>query len=289
MTNRSRSEGWKFAKSDGHNNESLFGDLLRSEFSIADFLWNKHIGQSLKANYEVLVDGSKKVESVLDKKTTSKVDVAIVSESKATNISLKKNDSGQVWLVSIESFLRLMELEGQSSWDSAARRGLRLFIGGAVSGDGDKESLIKGLEYSKRQGFSSFSHEERNRRLSAGSIKAVDRDAYESLLEALRASIGKITNLAFAKGAAKNQSDFAHLVIYNNSADGIKVLSTQDLVSGASALVNVIKPGPQNSGTTIWLPWGFLQMHHPQKINLLQFHHREKDIDANYKSMIEII
>lgn len=282
MSQRNRSEGWQHAKLDGHANENSFGDSLTHNSGLVDHLWRQVHGCAVPGAYQVSVDGSRRAASALGGTTTSKVDIEINAYGCATRLSIKKSSSGQVWLVSVDSFLSLMKLAGDDSWSDDAARGLRLFIGGASNVAGLEDSLRLGLEFSKSRNNSFHLNQVRHSRLSASDLRAVDSTALDSMLRAIKLSLPLITRFSFASGAASNPEDWADIVVYNNSSSGISSILTDDLAKIPQKLRDVVAFGPRNGGTTVRMPWGFLQEHHPQGHNLMQFHHQENLLLSNY-------
>jgi hypothetical protein len=128
----------------------------------------------------------------------------------------------------------------------------------------------------------------RHSRLSCGTIKELDRQTYETLLEGLRDAIDIITELAFATGAALEDVDRAELVVYNTPNE-LVTFDTEMLASTSVDYRGLINPGPRNGGSTIWLPWGFLQMHRPQGKNLMQFHHKLERLMTHFDESCVVI
>jgi hypothetical protein len=287
MSQRNRSEGWQHAKRDGHDNEKTFGDILTGNPELANHIWRQFHGSSIPGPYKVSVDGSKRAQSSLGGTTTSKVDIELFASNKATRISVKKSSGGQVWLVSVDSFLNLVRLSGDKSWSDDAIRGLKLFIGGASNVSGLEETLQQGLDYSKTRNHSFHSNQVRYSRLSATDLRAVDSNALASLVSAIKSSMSLITRFAFASGAAANEDDWANTVVYNNSTMGTASILTQDLANYSEKFTESVTFGPRNGGTTIVLPWGFLQEHHPQGNNLMQFHHKENLLLRHYPDQLK--
>jgi hypothetical protein len=100
------------------------------------------------------------------------------------------------------------------------------------------------------------------------------------MLDYFNSNIGVITRLSFAQGLAKSEQEVADLIIYNKAVDGKTIFLISKIIENAILLtrLNPIVAGPKNGGSTLQLPTGFLQMHHPQGDNLLQFHHQYKKI-----------
>ena len=277
---RNRSEGWRHAKIDGHANEKQFAESLINNKEFISTI-EKHLMKiSPKGSLEISVDGSKHVESIFGDKTTSKVDLALNWEGgHKINISLKKSDSGQVWLISVPRFISAVEYHLERKIDSDVRIGISLFIGG--SNLSNYESYFeKALTFNKKKNPSIAEQEIHQSRLVAKSMETHFPSEWGSTLDFFNSNIGLITKLSFAQGLAKSEKDSADLIIYNRIVVGKYVFPISKIIKDSIALtkLNPISAGPKNGGSTLQLPTGFLQMHHPQGDNLLQFHHQYKKI-----------
>lgn len=277
---RNRSEGWRHAKTDGHENEKLFGRSL-----ITDQEFISKIGKELKKSLpnsspEIFVDGAKHVESIFGDVTTSKVDISLNwGSGERLNISLKKSNSGQVWLVSVERFLSAIEFHLRSKLDKDIKMGISLFIGGKSLSKYEKY-FDMALEIDKVKSPRIADQEIRQSRLVANSIEMNFPAVWENTLNFFNTHIGLITRLSFAQGLAKFEEDAAEVIIYNNAIEGQILFPITSIIKKAELLTKrePISAGPKNGGSTIQLPTGFLQMHHPQGENLLQFHHQHKKV-----------
>ena len=277
---RNRSEGWRHAKLDGHENERKFAESLFNNNEFIETI-EKHLMKiSSKGSPEISVDGSKHVESIFGDKTTSKVDLALNWEDgQQINISLKKSNSGQVWLISVPRFISAIEFYLDQKIDLDVRIGISLFIGG--SNLSNYESYFdKALAFDKRKNPSIAAQEIHQSRLVAKSIETLFPTEWGATLNFFNANIGLITKLSFAQGLAKSEKESADVIIYNKAMDGKSVFPITRIInySIAKTKLNPITAGPRNGGSTLQLPTGFLQMHHPQGDNLLQFHHQYKKI-----------
>jgi hypothetical protein len=277
---RNRSEGWRHAKLDGHANERQFAESLIKNREFISTI-EKHLMKiSPKGSPEISVDGSKHVESIFGDKTTSKVDLALNwKDGQQINISLKKSNSGQLWLISVPRFISAIEYHLKRKVDLNVRIGISLFIGG--SNLSNYESYFnKALTFNKEKNPRIAEQEIHQSRLVAKSIETCFPSEWESTLNFLNSNIGLITKLSFAQGLARFEKESADVIIYNKAADGKSVFPISKIIKDSIALtqLNPITAGPKNGGSTLQLPTGFLQMHHPQGDNLLQFHHQYKKI-----------
>jgi hypothetical protein len=280
LEGRNRSEGWRHAKLDGHDNEQLFAKSLVNNQEFISTIEKHLMKTSPKGSPIISVDGSKHVESIFGDKTTSKVDIALNWDTgQRINISLKKSNSGQVWLISVPRFISAMEYYLGRSIDSEVRVGISLFIGGSNLSRYENY-FEKACEYNMKWNPSIAMQERHQTRLVANSIETIFPSVWESTLGFLNSNIGLITKLCFSMGLAKSETEAADVIIYNKANDGNSVFSISEIIQSAQAhtKLNPIVAGPRNGGSTLQLPTGFLQMHHPQGDNLLQFHHQYKKI-----------
>lgn len=279
-SNRNRSEGWRHAKLDGHANEKQFAELLVKNREFISEI-EKHITKKFpKGPPEISVDGAKHVESIFGDMTTSKVDLSMKWNSgEEINVSLKKSNSGQAWLVSVPRFISAVEFHLKCKLDTEVQIGISLFIGGTNLAN-FKNYFEKALASDKKKNPGIAEQEIHQSRLLAKSIETNYPSVWEATINFFNANVGLITRLSFAQGLAKSVKDAADVIIYNKVTDGPSIFSIPRIIENAKSLTkNVsITPGPKNGGSTLLLPTGFLQMHHPQSDNLLQFHHQYKKI-----------
>ena len=163
--------------------------------------------------------------------------------------------------------------------EKEARIGISLFIGGANLYQYETY-YNKALDSDKKKYPSIAEQELHQNRLVAKSIEESFPSVWESTLEFFNTNIGLITKLSFAKGLAKSEEEAADVIIYNKAVDGNSIFPISKIIENAvlETKKNPVTPGPKNGGSTLQLPTGFLQMHHPKEENLLQFHHQYKKI-----------
>ena len=277
---RNRSEGWSHAKLDGHANESKFAvDLLQNEGFISEV--ESFLGSSSPEGAPVVsVDGSKHVKSILDDSTTSKVDLEISWKSgENIRVSLKKSSGGQVWLVSVPRFISAMEFYLGKVLDKNVAKGISLFIGGTNLSK-FKRDYDRALTVSQKKTPTIATQELHQSRLVGSTIQSNFPDVWSETIEFFNNNIGLITRLSFAQGLSKSPDDVADVIVYNNADPKPALFSITSIIAKAEKQVKAIPIayGPRNGGSTIQLPTGFLQMHHPDTENLLQFHHDFKKI-----------
>jgi hypothetical protein len=277
---RNRSQGWRHAKLDGHINEKLFSEKLISNSNLLKKIEKSVLRKSPKGKPIIKVDGAKHVKSIFGDTTTSKVDLAIEwPEGEIVNISLKKSDGGQVWLISVSRFIAAIEFHLGSKIDPEVQVGISLFIGGTNLYNYKK--MYEAALTSDNRIFPKIAIQELHQaRLVASSISANYSSVWESTLNFFNNHVGLITRLSFSQGLAMSEADCADIIIYNNVPTSKNIFLISEVISAAEKQIKEtpMAPGLRNGGSTLLLPTGFLQMHRPQGDNQLQFHHQYKKI-----------
>jgi hypothetical protein len=252
---------------------------LQNEDFISDA--ESYLGASSPERPPVVnVDGSKHVKSIFDDSTTSKVDLEISWKSgENIKVSLKKSTQGQVWLVSVPRFISAMEFYLGHLLSKNVKNGISLFIGGNNLSN-CMSDYDKALAVSQKKTPRIAAQELHQSRLVGSTIKTNLPDVWSETIDFFNSNIGLITRLSFAQGLAKSQDDAAQIIVYNNADPNPAVFSITSIIAKAEKQVKIfpIAYGPRNGGSTIQLPTGFLQMHHPDTENLLQFHHKYEKI-----------
>jgi hypothetical protein len=277
---RNRSEGWRHAKLDGHANEREFAESLITNREFISVIEMKLLNVSSGDLPEVVVDGSKRVDSIFDDKTTSKVDLALIWKGgQKINISLKKSKSGQVWIISVPRFISAIEHHLNRKLDPEVYIGISLFIGGTNLSN--YESYFdQAIVFNQEKNPSIAKQELHQSRLVGKSIATLFPTVWSSMLDFFNSNIGLITKLSFSQGLAKSEVESADVIVYNQTAEEESVFAIRRVIqdSVSSTQSNPVTAGPKNGGSTLQLPTGFLQMHRPQGDNLLQFHHQYEKI-----------
>ncbi len=280
MENRNREEGWQYAKLSGHKNELLIKELLEndSKYSI-NFL--KRINRKNINIKEVVIGGLHETNfpSVNENKTKSKTDLKIFLENREIiNISIKKSLAGQVYLVSSEIFIKTFEKQFNKIIPDNVKKAINLFWAG-----NPKEALPIIENYADKSKKEFYDSQIRHQSLNATTLKRYSSDMYDELLNWFYNNISEITKLSFSMGAVAVQNEWSDYIWYKNLVDhGVTI----DAIFSIDELCNAIKHlschyicyGEKNGGTTIQLPFGFVQWHQSK----LQFHH-------NYEKIANII
>ena len=279
---RNRSEGWAHAKSSGHINEVDFAEDIRRDRALLHFLEAHKFGSVMGGEPTVKVDGAKSIECLLGGSTISKSDIEVDwGSGRSIGVPVKKSESGQVWLVSLDRFASALRLLTGDSVPNDVMMGLALFIGGGNL-SAFQDDYQRALRADIVRWPTIAQQESHQNRLVAKSISTNFSGVWDATLAYLSEHISLLTELCFARGLAGDPNDYADYVIYNNAPSGNNVFSTLFLAEASKAEISrsPITAGPRNGGSTISLPTGFLQMHHPRGENLLQFHHQYAKVSA---------
>lgn len=267
MEYRDRAAGWQHAKLSGHKNEDLVKGLLDNDKEYALAFLNR-LGLASDLIKETRIGGLREtnVESVNGRKTKSKTDLKVfLKNGKKVNISIKKSLCGQVYFVRAGLFIDTFEKQFNRTIPQTVKRAINLFWAGAD----DACSIIERFSIKDRN----YDLQYRHKSLNATTLKAYDEELYHALLSWFRDNIYAITKLCFSMGAAKNKEDWSDSIWYINLLDENDVdelFSIEDICRAAQGCAwDKTYYSSSNGGTTIQLPFGFVQWHQAQ----LQFHH----------------
>ena len=277
---RNRSEGWRFAKIDGHANEARFAEELLANPDLIDEIEGLLDNSLPSGDPTVVADGNKKVPSIFDDLTISKTDIEIKWDGgEQVNISVKKSTGGQVWLATLPRFVASVERE-IGTLDAGLVKGLSLYIGGAnlagFEDDFDKAVAADASYFVPKM----IAQEKRHKRLVAESMARSFPSEWKKVLEFFNEHIGLITRLSFAQGFALNEEDFADVVIYNQVTGDRNIFPIEELIAAAEkdVLKRPVVAGTRYNGSTLVLPFGSLQMHRPKGVNQFQFRHEFREV-----------
>lgn len=276
MEHRDRATGWQHAKLSGHKNEDLVKSLLDNDPKYAQsVLYRLDLqGESIR---ETSIGGlhETNVPSVTGKrKTKSKTDLKIFLESgKEINISIKKSLGGQVYFVRAGIFIETFESQFKKSIPEPVKRAINLFWAAAD----DAIPII--AQYADRSNEKNYNLQIRHASLNATTLKAYDESLYNDLLDWFTENSYELTALSFAMGAVRDQEEWSDFVWYINlleENDVDAIFSIPELCkAAASVAAEETYYSAANGGTTIQLPFGFVQWHQGQ----LQFHHNYDKIN----------
>ena len=271
---RDRSEGWQYAKLSGHQNEERVRTLFDSSSYCEEF--GKRIGLAGSIQ-RARVGGLNEtdVDGVLGHKTKSKTDLVLYTDNDGIiKISIKKSAGGQVYLIGVERFIEGYEKQFHATIPFEVKEALRIYFYGhpqidaILRNDSVNKNPKRVLDLQKRK-----------RRLVWDALKQYNEDYAEVMLQWFKDQIGNITLYAFSRGLACYPKDWAEYIWYkdlvgkNHFDDLFKIV---DVVNAVVKNKDMISPGRVNNGSTIQLPFGFVQWHQGQ----MQFHHsREKILE----------
>lgn len=273
---RDRASGWQHAKRSGHENESRLEYLMQHDAATQQYFLER-VGKEDCTITHVEVGGlcEKDVPCVFPhEKTKSKTDMYVELDDGSTfNVSIKKSLSGQVYLISADRFVRGFEAQYDVEIPAEVKRAIALFWGTTD----DVDIIISDCG-------TKTTYERRKHRLVATTLQKYDEKLYDALLCWFKDNIGVIADFCFSRGLALNSSDWADVVWYKNGlgeneVDEIYLISElcEQVEAAAESATFYGKVG---GGTTIQLPFGFVQWHSPTKKipGDMQFHHKYKNI-----------
>lgn len=137
--------------------------------------------------------------------------------------------------------------------------------------DEDAADIIE--HYGDRTAVKEFEMQIRHKSLNAHTLKAYNPSLYKALLQWFIDNADKIALLAFSAGAVRCKAEWAEYVWYKNMfGENMKddIFLIEDICKGAVKVSeNETYYGTKNGGTTIQLPFGFVQWHQAN----IQFHH----------------
>lgn len=265
---RNRSEGWQYAKITGHLNEEDVAELLKKDLQFQkDFLRKIKKTDRKIENVEVGGKNEKNVECILGGKTKSKSDLKIfLDDDSKYGISIKKSLGGQVFLIGVERFIKGFEKQYEKKISNNVKEAISLFWGTSPK----VKEIISEYTVNKE-------YELKKNRLVSKTLLSYDSGLYNELLKWFSENIQEITDFCFSRGLAKNKEDYANYIWYSKEK-GENIFSLKELQNAVST--SEVTYGIKNFGTTIQLPFGFVQWHSPKKIipGQIQFHHNYKKI-----------
>ena len=140
----------------------------------------------------------------------------------------------------------------------------------------DKPSVVQGesaklVTYQKRKG-----------RLVWTSLENYNPQKADNFKTWLKSNIANIADFCFSRGLAKCESEWAHYVWYKNALGESmfdEIYKIDDIKNVVQQNAEIILQSKINGGSTIRLPFGFVQWHQEQ----MQFHHLLKLLQALFK------
>jgi len=274
MNSRNRSEGWRHAKISGHSNESGITNLINKDKLYREELEKK---LNLDSNIKSANEGGlreKNVQDVFGKSTKSKTDLKItLVNNKKINLSIKKSLGGQVYLIGVDRFINGFETQFRLKVPQNIKRSFKLFFAGAE----DISKIIENTQLNniiekKRKKIKEY--EIRKKRITWITLNKYDEELSNAFIKWFKNNINNIFLFCFERGLSKNESEWADFVWYKNeleenSFDYVFNIRRLSKKINKEKFKKMIVPGKTLGGTTIQLPFGFVQWHQGQ----IQFHH----------------
>lgn len=275
---RNRSEGGKYGKLSGHQNE----DKIHHKVNEKDPTFRDSLGKQLDCKIISAIprDGlkEKKVDGVLADKTTPKKDLEVnCSDGKTKRISIKKTFDSQVFEITVDNFIKGYEHHFKEYIPINVKKGLTLFLGQHPEIDIILDNLKLVITDKKIREY-----EIKKKRLTCMSLRELSPVIYKDLLDWFKVKIRNICDFSFATGLALSETDWAEYLWYKNLVDEKLKFKTLDSIFEIKKLCEAcikdtdikIVYGTKNGGTTIHLPFGSLQWHQGK----MQFRHNFKKI-----------
>jgi hypothetical protein len=276
MNSRNRSEGWKYAKISGHQNESNITKKINS-----DKLFRENLEKRIILKSEIKIKSAaegglneKNVEDVFGGKTRPKTDLKItLTDSNTINLSIKKSSGGQVYLIGVDRFINGFETQFKKEIPQSIKRSFQLFFAGAKDileiidnakkNYNDKKKILKIEKYQKRK-----------KRIVWSTFKKYDPHLSSAFIQWFKDNIADIFLFCFERGLSKNKEEWAEFIWFKNELkenkfDYIFKIKTLSIKIDKDIYKKMIVPGKSLGGTTIQLPFGSAQWH----LGQIQFRH----------------
>lgn len=261
-TNRNRSQGWKYAKETGHNNERIVAESISE---MEDF--NKVLNDG-EYVVEVTFDGGKnqnKVDSVIGHKTTPKPDYYVKTNLRVIKPSHKKSNEGQAYLVSTDNIVKTIRYYGFNV-PNIVEEGLKLFTGE----DKKRVEDILLTNPSVKEENEKLAKSQRNKRLNISAIGVYDKNMLDELINFFTNNMGILCKIILSTGSVENDRYHSDYIFYKNLIEGNEkgsIFLIDDICEKSLGLK--VDIGKKYGGTSFIFPWGRLQMHK----GILQFRH----------------
>ena len=271
MEVRDRQEGWVHAKLSGHRNEDLVTSYVRNYPNVQDALIKvaKKSGKFVSISEGGL--NERGIPSVLGGSTKAKPDLCLVTNTgERVNVSLKKSFGGQVYLITVERFIAGFESQYKKVIPENVKRAVSLYWGTAE----DTLSIIE------RYAVIQIDYQIRKHRLVYDTLRRYDSNLSLLLIDWFKENIAEIFDFCFIRGLASNSRSWANVIWYKNLLPGEEdevediMLNLEELRESIKGYTEHIEYGNKTGGSTIQLPFGFVQWHQGQ----MQFHHNEEKI-----------
>ena len=264
---RDRRQGWVWAKMSGHVNEKNVCELFNDKKYCKQFAEALSIPAIQSASVGGLREES--VSTVLGESSRGKTDLRLSCENgQHFNFSIKKSLAGQVFLITIDHFILGFEKQFNVTIPNDVKTAIELFWGSHESVPDIIQSVGTSPEY-----------ELRKHRLTACTLKEYDAKLYDSLLNWFKDNVGLLADFCFSKGLVSDERLWADYVWYINKVgenEVDRIIPIKEIISACEENKDLVCYGTMNNGTTIQLPFGFVQWHSPRRVipGCIQFHHQ---------------
>lgn len=269
MEHRDRAAGWQHAKLSGHKNEDFVKLRLDTDGDFAASLLRR-IDRPLAHIVRTTVGGlhETNVPGVNGRKTKSKTDLKVyLDTNEVINVSIKKSLGGQVYFVRAGWFIDTFERQFKTQIPEDVCRAIRLFWGAAD----DAVEIVQ--EYGDQTITKNYALQLRHKSLNATTLKAYSANLYEVLLQWFTDNSYYLAKLSFSMGAVLDSREWSDFIWYINllgENDTDDIFFIEDICNAFQKAAKAeTYYGSSYGGTTIQLPFGFVQWHQGQ----LQFHH----------------
>jgi len=142
----------------------------------------------------------------------------------------------------------------------------------------DAVPIIK--QYGDSNDTKSYNLQIRHKSLNAATLENYDKNLYEAMLNWFRENAYELTKLSFAMGAAREREEWSDYVWYINTLGENEIDEIFHIEKICEGAVRKTEQetyyGEKNGGTTIQLPFGFVQWHQAK----MQFHHNYWKVKA---------
>ncbi len=272
MNGRNRAEGWKHAKLSGHENEALVEAVTEKDGSLQERILSCGKKQGIEV-VKIDFGGLKEtdVDCILGGKTKSKTDMHLyLKDNSSINISIKKSAGGQVFLIGVDRFIEGFEKQFKKVIPVNVKRAISLYWGTAS----DTKTIAE--EY----GGANIAYELRKHRIVKETLDRYDSALSKALIDWFNDNILEIFDFCFSMGLATNESDWANIIWYRNELAENDMDDLYYIEDIKKKLTQTAEYGNKTGGSTIQLPFGFVQWHSPRKIipGCMQFHHSYEKI-----------
>lgn len=271
MEERDRQQGWVHAKLSGHKNEDLVTSYVSERAKVQEDLVKiaKKSGKFVSISEGGLHERG--IQSVLGGSTKAKPDLCLLTDrGEHINVSLKKSSGGQVYLIKVERFIAGFEKQYGKTIPKDVRRAISLYWGSAL----DTLTIIQEYAVVEKE------YQMNKHRLVSNTLQRYDANLSLVLLEWFKENIAELFDFCFIRGLASNPKCWANVIWYKNLLPGEEeevqdtMLNLEDLREKVKKYTNLVEYGTRTGGSTIQLPFGFVQWHQGQ----MQFHHKEEKI-----------